>query len=110
MAPTKRLHRTPEQLRAESKTLWYEYTQLCESADHLRSGTYIGDRTTLNNTVQGFATACRNISCFFFAHSPDFPGLQKDDLGAVDYVADWPTRCPPPSKVLRDAKEAANKQ
>jgi hypothetical protein len=50
-------------------------------------------------------------ACFYFPHLPtDFPELQKDDLGAEEYMADWPTRCLVPSQVLCDAKKAADKQ
>jgi hypothetical protein len=110
MAKKVRLVRTPEQLRAEARTISYEFVQLCESAERLRKGVFLADRITLNNTVQGFVTACRNLSCFFFPHTAHFPNLEGDDLGAVEYVPDWPARCPAPSLLLQDAKTTANKQ
>lgn len=111
IAKKNRLVRTQQQLADESKTLWYEFSQLCESADLLRNGTFGGAGVSHNNTVQGFVSAFRNLACFFYPHlQPDFPDLKKDDLGAEEYIPNWPTRCPMPSRVLRDAKEAADKQ
>jgi hypothetical protein len=99
-----------QELADESKTLRYEFSQLCTSADLLRTGTFGEAGVSHNNTVQGFVCAFRNLACFFYSHLPtDFPQLQKDDLGAEEYLTDWPTRCPAPSHVLRDAKRAADK-
>jgi hypothetical protein len=102
--------RTPDELQSESRIIRYEFVQLCGSSDRLRRGVFLGDRVTLNNTVQGFVTACRNLSCFFFPHTTHFPDLKRDDLGAEEYVPDWRTRCPAPSLLLQDAKTAANTQ
>jgi hypothetical protein len=111
MARNARLSRTATELLAESKTLGYEFAQLCESAEHLRQVTHGGTGVTHNNTVQGFVIAFRNIACFLFPHqTSDFPALRKDDLGAVDYIPDWPTRCPVASRLLCDAKKAADRQ
>jgi hypothetical protein len=111
MAKKNRVARSPQHLADESKTVWYEFSQLCESADLLRKGTFGGTGVSHNNTVPGFVSAFRNLACFFYPHLPnDFPELQKDDLGADEYLADWPTRCPMPSQILRDAKKAADKQ
>ncbi len=110
MPPKKRVTRTTVQLKAETKTIAYEFAQLCTSADLLRQNIFGGAGVSHNNTVQGFATALRNLSCFFFPHQAGFPELDKDDLGAEEYVPDWPKRAPVPSKLLRNSKDAANKE
>ncbi len=110
MAHKARIARTQAQLHAETKTLAYEFAQLCESADLLRKNIFGGKGVSHNNTVQGFATAFRNLACFFFPHANNFPPLIEDDLGAEEYVPDWPARAPAPSAQMRICKEAASKQ
>jgi hypothetical protein len=105
-----RIARTPADLHAETKTLAYEFVQLCESADLLRRNYFGGCGVSHNNTVQGFALAFRNLACFFFPHANNFPPLINDDLGAVEYVPDWVNRAPAPSTQIRLCKEAASKQ
>jgi hypothetical protein len=110
MTHKNRMARTQEQLQAESKTLLFEFHQMTESAELLRQNAFGGSGVTHNNTVQGFVTHFRNISCFFFEHHPRFPSPKEGDLAAGEYVADWSTRSPAPSTDVCDAKEAANKQ
>jgi hypothetical protein len=110
MPKKNRLVRTHQELATESNVLSYEFSQLCDSADLLRKGTFGGVGVTHNNTVQGFVSAFRNVACFFYPHhTNDFPQLRNDDLGAEEYLADWPTRCPVPSQYLRHAKKAADR-
>jgi hypothetical protein len=110
MAHRPRVARTSVELQAETKTLAYEFAQLCQSADVLRQGTFGGKGVNQNNTVQGFAIAFGNLACFFFPHASNFPPLIEDDLGAVEYVPDWSARAPAPSVLMRECKEAASKQ
>ena len=102
---------TLEDLLEDSKVLAYEFDQLCGSGDKLRVGTHLADRVTHNNTVQGFAIACRNLSFFFFAHHPHYSkGRQDGDLDVRHFLPDWPAHCPALAPVLRDAKDDASKQ
>jgi hypothetical protein len=109
-----RLVRTPEELRTESKTLWYEYHQLCRAASSLRDEQVYSSGPNLhavhNALVESFAIHCRALCCFFFPHHNGFPRLQKDDLGAEDYLPNWKSLCPIPAPVLAEAKSNADKQ
>jgi hypothetical protein len=102
--------RSPEQLREESKTLWYEFDQLCGTAEALRRGDYCGGRVVHNAVVEGFAMSARKIACFFFPHARGFPALKEDDLGASHYVHDWATHCPAPSPELTAARKKTNRE
>jgi hypothetical protein len=96
---------SPDELRADSKTLWYEFEQLLGAADRLRTEAYpVGDNIIHNALVESLALHCRQISCFFFAHRREFPKLQQDDIGAEYYVRAWPQLSPEPSARTRRGK------
>ena len=102
--------RTPHDLQVESKTLWYEFSQLCEIANRLRSGQVMEDLPVHNALVESFAIHCRAIGCFFFAHDRDFPDPRSGDLVAEHFVPGWATCCPAPSETIIRAKQACDKQ
>ncbi len=106
------LQREPGELQAESKTLWYEFSQFFAVAALLRDGTYGNDVSVHNALVESFAIHCRAISCFFFSHCNGFTPLRNDDLGAEHYDKDWKTQnhCPAVSSILSAAKESCDKQ
>jgi len=104
------LPRTPGELQAESKTLWYEFSQFFAVAALLRDGTYSSDVTVHNALVESFAIHCRAICCFFFHCDKGFPSLQKDDLGAAHYDSEWESHHPTAPSILIDAKKSCDKQ
>lgn len=102
--------RSTDELVKESKTLWYDFNQLCGTASKLTAGTFKDDHTVQNSLVESFAIACRKLACFFFPHEEGIPDLRGDDLGAKHFVADWPNHAPQPSTLLKDAKKRADRQ
>jgi hypothetical protein len=104
--------RTPEELKAESKTLWYEFDQFFAVAKLLRAGAYCGDDTmpVHNALVESFAIHCRALCAFFFAGCKGFPPFKDGDLIAQHYVSTWEAIRPRPSAVLAVAKNDCDKQ
>src|SRR5262245_24197197 len=74
--------RSNSDLVAESKTLWYDFDQMCGCAEKLQRSMHANDRTVHNALVETFAISCRKLGCFFFPHDPGFPALRHDDLGS----------------------------
>src|SRR5262245_13091861 len=105
------IERNEEELKAESKTLWYEFNQLCGVVELLNAcnGRH-PDKIVHNALVESFAIHCRAICFFFFAGRPVFGDLKRDDLGAKSYIAAWDTICPAPTTILINAKYNCDKQ
>jgi hypothetical protein len=103
-------NRSHQELQNESKTLWYEFSQLRKVADRLRVDAFRDDASMHNALVESFAIHFRAICCFFFAHHNRFPNPRSDDLIAELYAPDWRINCPEPSEFLIEAKQACDKQ
>jgi hypothetical protein len=93
---------------AESRTLWYEFVQLCGAADELRRSEADPKRfadTVHNALVESFAIHPRILEEFFISND-------GNALDVLDYIspAEWQTKRQALSEYLDSASDARLKR